>query len=71
MSVDEALSLGGIEKSLKNGEESTALLLALAWSPIETLAQRGLARIYVDGDSVIVSFANSIIVPGRGLLPTV
>jgi len=71
MSVDEALSLGGIEKSLKNGEESTALLLALAWSPIETLAQRGLAKIYVDGDSVVVAFANSIIVPGKGLLPTV
>ena len=61
---------------LKHGEEPTALLLALASSPIETLIERGAAIVYVanapDGTpGVLVFFANALWTKGTLVLATV
>jgi len=55
---------------LKSGEEPTELLLALAWSPIETLQARGLARVFVGNGAVAVFFHKAELLPYLGLVPT-
>lgn len=48
------------QKSMKHGEEPTELLLAVAWSQIETLLERGQARLFVGNGEVAVIFANTL-----------
>ena len=55
---------------LKSGEEPTELLLALAWSPIETLQKRGLARVFVGNGAVAIFLHKTELVPHLGLVPT-
>jgi len=56
--------------SLSSGEEPTELLLAVAWSAIETLAKRGNAKIYVGKNAVAVFLHNVRLDEQRGLVPT-
>jgi len=63
-------NLDNIRPFMKNGEEPTALLLALAWSPIETLQARGLIRVFVGSGGVAVFFHHTELIPGFGLVPT-
>lgn len=60
----------GTKTSMKHGEEPTELLLALVWSPVETLRERGLAEIFVGDGRVAIIFANTSINPSVGLVPT-
>ena len=63
-------NLSDISPLLKTGEEPTELLLALAWSPIETLQARGLAKVFVGKGAVAVFFHRADLVPHLGLVPT-
>jgi len=64
-------SLQDISPLLKNGDEPTELLLALAWSPIETLQARGMAKVFVGNGAVAVFFHNTELLASIGLVPTV
>lgn len=63
-------NLSDISPLLKNGDEPTELLLALAWSPIETLQARGLVRVFVGNGAVAVFFHQTELAPHLGLVPT-
>jgi hypothetical protein len=63
-------NLKDINSSLSSGEEPTELLLAVAWSAIETLAKRGKVKIYVGRNAVAVFFHNVRLDEQRGLAPT-
>lgn len=63
-------NLSDISPLLKNGDEPTELLLALAWSPIETLVSRGLARVFVGKGAVAIFLHETDLVPHLGLVPT-
>lgn len=63
-------SLSDTEPVMKSGEEPTELLLQLAWSPIETLQRRGLARVFVGNGAVAVFFHKTDLAPHLGLVPT-
>ena len=63
-------NLSDISPLLQTGGEPTELLLALAWSPIETLQARGLARVFVGKGAVCVFFHKTELVPHLGLVPT-
>jgi len=72
MSEKETQNSKGISPALKSGEEPTELLLALAWSPIETLKSRGLVRVFVnkaDG-KVAILIENCAFLDGVGLVPS-
>ena len=72
MSEKEATpkNLQDISPLLKNGDEPTELLLALAWSPIETLQARGLVKVFVGNGAVAVFFHKTELIPHLGLVPT-
>jgi hypothetical protein len=55
---------------MRSGEEPPELLLALAWSPIETLQRLGLAKVFVGSGAVAVIFQNTSLLPEKGLVPT-
>ena len=63
-------SLNDISPLLQTGGEPTELLLALAWSPIETLAARGLVKVFVGKGAICVFFHQTELVPHLGLVPT-
>lgn len=55
--------------TLTSGGEPKSVLLALAWSPIETLLANGEARMFVGRDSVAVIFKHTNHLPTVGLVP--
>ena len=55
---------------MKRGEEPTELLLQLVWSPLETLAARGMAKIFVGKGSVAIFLHKTDLLPHLGLVPT-
>lgn len=55
---------------MKSGEEPTELLLQLVWSPLETLAARGMAKIFVGKGSVAIFLHKTDLLPHLGLVPT-
>ncbi len=55
---------------LESGGEPTELLLQLVWSPLETLAARGLAKIFVGKGAVAIFLHATDLVPHLGLVPT-
>lgn len=57
--------------SLTSGEEPTGLLLQLVWSPIETLIERGQAKVFVGSGRVAILLESVGIDEERGLVPTV
>ena len=63
-------NLNDTKPVMKSGEEPTELLLQLAWSPIETLQKRGLARVFVGNGAVCVFFHKTELMPYFGLVPT-
>lgn len=63
-------NLSDISPLLQTGGEPTELLLALAWSPIETLAARGLAKVFVGKGAICVFFHHTELLPHLGLVPT-
>ena len=63
-------SLNTLPTVMKSGEEPTELLLALAWSPIETLQARGLVKVFVGNGAVAVFFHKTELIPHLGLVPT-
>lgn len=71
MSESVTKNSGDTETSLKSGEEPTELLLALVYSPIETLLARGLVEIYVNPttDKVAVIFHKTMLEEGKGFVP--
>lgn len=60
-----------IQPSMKHGEEPTALLLALVWSAVSTLLERGLAEVFTGDGSVAIVIANSQISTGAGLIQAI
>ena len=66
----KAKSLNSIANTFRSGEETIELLLALVWSPLETLQRRGLVRIFVGKGAVAVIFHKTDLVPHLGLVPT-
>lgn len=63
------LSSDGTHKPMKHGEEPKEILLALVWSAVETLLERGDAKIFVGKGEVAVVFANTS-KTDDGLVPT-
>lgn len=70
MSEKGKKSLQPTANTMKSGEEPTELLLALVWSPVETLQQRGLARVFVGNGAVAIFLHQTDLVPHLGLVPT-
>lgn len=72
MSESVTKNSGDTETSLKSGEEPTELLLALVYSPVETLLARGLAEIYYNETvgKVAIILHNTSLVDGKGFVPT-
>lgn len=64
-------SLPPTEPVLKSGEEPTELLLQLVWSPLETLAKRDLAKVFVGKEGIMIYLPLATYDPGAGLVPTV
>lgn len=58
-------------KDLRSGEEPTELLLRLVWSPLETLAKRGLVKVFVGKDAIIIMLPDTTYDKTVGLVPTV
>lgn len=63
-------SLNTLPTVMKSGEEPTELLLQLVWSPLETLAARGMAKIFVGKGSVAIFLHKTDLLPHLGLVPT-
>ena len=58
------------KQPMTSGEEPTELLLQLAWSALETLAVRGLAKVFVGKGAVAIFLHQTELVPHLGLVPT-
>lgn len=55
---------------MRSGEEPTELLLRLVWSPVETLQERGIVRIFVGNGRVAIILKDTHLLPDIGLVPT-
>lgn len=63
-------NLNDTKQPMTSGEEPTELLLQLAWSALETLAVRGMAKIFVGKGAVAIFLHQTDLVPHLGLVPT-
>lgn len=68
MLASEAQSSSG---TYENGNEPKSVLLAMAWTAIETLLARNEAKIFVGNGSVAVFFHRTDLSKVDGLVPTV
>jgi hypothetical protein len=57
-----------MKKSMKHGQEPTEVLLTLLWSQVETLLERGEARLFVGNGEVAIVLANTL-KTDEGLMP--
>lgn len=62
-------SLQGTKKSMKHGEEPKEILLAIIWSAVETLLERGEARLFTGHGEVAIVLARTS-KTDDGLVPT-
>ena len=71
-SVQDKKNLPDMPTLFRNGEEPTGLLLALIWSPTETLMKRGEAKLYRSKNGTLyIALANTSYEPGRGIVKSV